>query len=168
MAALAACAVQHMHVMNAEGLDKPALHIRHCPQLTDVRRHVVYLSWRLTHLETDLLHDWQTRPLTGSCMITDHFEDSFLLPVVSRTHHSLFSPVYSSVLSCLPPPLNMLLSWVFSYRNLIHSCISSPALAKSDHVTSLEGSKSDLTHHIVRMHQWCRQISVKPVWQFCP
>lgn len=43
MAVLAACAVQHMHVMNAEGLDKPAL-----PHLTDVRRqHLDMLRTRL-------------------------------------------------------------------------------------------------------------------------
>lgn len=48
MAVLAACAVQHVHVMNAEGLDKPALHICHFPQSSDVRRqHLDVLCTRL-------------------------------------------------------------------------------------------------------------------------
>lgn len=38
MAVAAACAAQHMHVMNAEGLDKPALHIWHFPQSSDAGR----------------------------------------------------------------------------------------------------------------------------------
>lgn len=48
MAVLAACAVQHMHVMNAEGPDKPAPRICHFPPPTDARRqHLDMLRTRL-------------------------------------------------------------------------------------------------------------------------